>query len=98
MQGFWSDKNWRLDGAALVLPNGQRIGLKEIVQWRSDLMVGQFDLTGRWPGWRVRQHWLIAPGGSMRRGRISEHHLRHLMQMHDWDLKDASRRQLVLFD
>lgn len=48
MQGLWSEENWRLDGDALVLPSGQRIKLADIRQWRSDLVTGQFDLTGKW--------------------------------------------------
>jgi len=55
------------------------------------------DLSGKWPGWKVRQQYLIAPGGSMRQGRIPEHVMRHLVQVHDTERVDLSRRQLVLF-
>jgi hypothetical protein len=58
---------------------------------------GRHDLSGKWPGWRVRQQWLIAPGGSIRRGRIAEHVLRHVMQMSEIEQKELSRRQLALF-
>lgn len=97
MRGLWSETNWRLDDDALVLPNGHRITLKHILQWRADLIEGRFDLTGKWPGWRIRQQFLIAPGGSMKRGRIPEWYLRHLVQQYDADRLDHSRRQLPLF-
>lgn len=97
MRGFWSETNWRLDDGALVMPNGQRITLKQISQWRTDLIDGRYDLTGRWPGWRIRQHYLIAPGGTLRQKRISERQLHMIVQMHDWDRLEQSRRQLSLF-
>jgi hypothetical protein len=97
MRGFWSETNWRLDDDALLMPNGQRIALKHILQWRADQVEGRHDLSGKWPGWRVRQQWLIAPGGSIRRGRIAEHVLRHVMQMSEIEQKELSRRQLALF-
>lgn len=97
MRGFWSETNWRLDGGALLMPNGQRITLKQIVQWRADVIDGRHDLSGKWPGWRVRQQWLIAPGGSIRQGRIAEHTMRQIVAAWDWDRKDSSRRQLALF-
>ena len=59
--------------------------------------MGNVDLSGKWPGWKVRQQYLIAPGGSMRQGRIPEHVMRHLVQVHDMERVDLSRRQLVLF-
>lgn len=46
MRGFWSVKNWRLDGDALLMPNGQRLSLKDIREWREDLYAGNADLTG----------------------------------------------------
>lgn len=97
MQGFWSPKNWRLDDDALLLPSGQRIALNQIRQWQADRLAGHYDLTGKWPGWRVRQQWLIAPGGTIKRGRISEHVLRHVMRMSDLEQQEISRRQLALF-
>ena len=97
MQGLWSEENWRLDGDALVLPGGQRIKLANIRQWRSDLVTGQFDLTGKWSGWRVRQQWLIPPGGSIRRWRISEGYARQLARSEAWAAMETSRRQLALF-
>lgn len=97
MRGFWSEKNWRLDGDALLMPNGQALKLKQIVQWRADCIDGRHDLSGKWPGWRVRQQWLIAPGGTIRQGRIAQHVLQQLMRMNEWDEKEISRRQLALF-
>ncbi|HEV7121835.1 MAG TPA: hypothetical protein VGN24_00220 [Rhodanobacter sp.] len=97
MHGFWSEKNWRLDHDALTLPSGQRITLQTIRQWQADRVAGQYDLTGKWPGWRVRQQWLIAPGGTIKRGRIAQRVLRQLMQFSDQDQRDISRRQLPLF-
>lgn len=97
MRGFWSESNWRLDGAELVIPNGQRIALKQILQQRADLIEGRADLPAKWSGWRVRQQWLIAPGGTLRRGRIAEHAMRHIVQSWDWERNEASRRQLDLF-
>ncbi|CAM5409305.1 hypothetical protein RLIN73S_02296 [Rhodanobacter lindaniclasticus] len=41
MQGFWS---WRLDNDALLLPNGQRLHLRDIRQWQADLIAGNADL------------------------------------------------------
>lgn len=97
MQGFWKETHWRIEGDALELPNGRRIPLKHIRQWQEDRVTGRADLTGKWPGWRIRQQFLIAPGGSMRRGMISEHYLRHIVQTEDWNRLDVSRRQLPLF-
>jgi len=97
MRGFWSETNWRLEHDALLMPNGQRLLLKHIMQWRADHLMGNVDLSGKWPGWKVRQQYLIAPGGSMRQGRIPEHVMRHLVQVHDTERVDLSRRQLVLF-
>jgi hypothetical protein len=45
MRGFWSESNWRLDGDALLMPNGQRITLKHILQWRADQVEGRHDLS-----------------------------------------------------
>lgn len=97
MRGFWSECNWHLEGAHLIMPSGQRIALKHVLQWQNDRLIGQYDLTGKWPGWRVRQQWLIAPGGTIRRGRIAERTLRHVIQTMAWDEQDVSRRQLDLF-
>jgi len=97
MRGFWNSENWRLDGDALLLPNDQRLPLKYIRQWQDDLIAGNADLTGQWSGWRVRQQWLIPPGGSTRRNRIAEHVMRHHISTWDWDRKEISRRQLALF-
>jgi hypothetical protein len=97
MQGFWSARNWRLDNDALLLPSGQRIALKRIRQWQADLVAGNADLTGKWAGWRVRQQWLILPGGSTRRGRIAQHVLGHDIRRQEWAAQETSRRQLDLF-
>ena len=97
MRGFWSETNWRLDRDALMLPNGQRITLASIRDWQGRLMVGEFDLTGKWAGWRVRQQWLIPPGGTMRRGCIAQHTLARTIQTADWGRLETSRRQLALF-
>ena len=97
MRGFWGKEHWALDGDALRMPNGQRITLKAILQWQHDQTIGNIDLSGKWPGWRVRQQWLIAPGGTMRRGKIANHVLRQLMTFSEWDHSDVSRRQLSLF-
>jgi hypothetical protein len=93
----WNEANWHLDADALVMPNGHRVPLKDILQWQLDKVDGRHDFTGQWPGWRVRQQWLIAPGGTIRRGRIAEHVLRHVMQMSEWEQAEMSRRQLRLF-
>ena len=97
MRGRWNEANWHLDADALVMPNGHRVPLKDILQWQLDKVDGRHDFTGQWPGWRVRQQWLIAPGGTIRRGRIAEHVLRHVMQMSEWEQAEMSRRQLRLF-
>lgn len=97
MRGLWSESNWRLDHDALILPNQQRIALALIRDWREQQVTGNVDLAGQWRGWRVRQQWLIPPGGSMRRFRISERYARHLAQAEDWERTDISRRQLALF-
>lgn len=97
MRGLWSETNWRLDNDALVLPNGRRLSLASIRQWQEDLYAGAADLTRHWSGWRVRQQFLIPPGGSMRQGYLSEHYLRHLAQTADWHRKERQRRQLALF-
>jgi hypothetical protein len=97
MRGFWSETNWRLDDDALLMPNGHRLSLKHILQWRVDMIEGRSDLTGIWAGWRVRQHWLIPPGGSMRQNRIAQHVLAHDIKSWDWDRKEISRLQLQLF-
>lgn len=97
MRGFWSVKNWRLDDDALQMPNGQRLPLKHILQWRADLIEGSADLTGKWSGWRVRQQWLIPPGGTIRRGRIAQRVLAHDIQQLEWAAQEISRRQLTLF-
>jgi hypothetical protein len=97
MRGFWSESNWRLDGDALLMPNGQRITLKHILQWRADQVEGRHDLSGQWSGWRIRQQWLIAPGGTIRQGRIPEHVMRQVVRTWDWERKVHSRRQLPLF-
>lgn len=97
MRGLWSEANWRLERDALVLPNGHRLRLASIRDWRENLVTGQHDFTGKWSGWRVRQQWLIPPGGTMRRGRIAERALRHFAQAHEWDLQERSRRQFELF-
>ncbi|OOG55759.1 hypothetical protein B0E47_07730 [Rhodanobacter sp. B05] len=97
MHGFWSETNWRLDGDALLMPNGWRLPLRDVLQWRDDLMQGRHDLGGRWSGWRVRQQWLIAPGGSVRQHRIAEHVMRQHIRTADWDRQELGRRQLTLF-
>jgi len=97
MKGFWSEKNWCLDHDAVVMPNGQRIALKHILQWRADQIEGRYDLTGKWSGWRIRQQWLIAPGGSIRRLRIAQHVVQHVVQASRWEAEEVSRRQLALF-
>jgi hypothetical protein len=97
MRGLWSEKNWRLDDDALILPNGWRVSLATIRQWRSDLIEGRFDLSGQWNGWRIRQQWLIPPGGTIRTWRISEHYARHAARMETLHAKEVSRRQLALF-
>lgn len=97
MRGLWNAKHWALIGNALQLPNGRAIALDAIRQWQADRLTGRADLSGQWPGWRIRQQFLIAPGGSMRHGRISEGYLRHLIQAADWERLEASRRQLTLF-
>jgi len=97
MRGLWSETNWRLDDDALVLPSGRRIKLATIRQWQENLYLGAFDLTRQWNGWRVRGHHLIAPGGTMRRGYLAEHYLRHLIQSAGWQRQEASRRQLTLW-
>lgn len=97
MQGFWSARNWRLDNDALLLPNGQRLHLRDIRQWQADLIAGNADLTGKWSGWRIRQQWLIPPGGSTKRGRIAQHVLAHDIRHHEQVEKEISRRQLALF-
>ena len=58
MRGFWSESRWRLDHADLVLPNGNRIALKQILQDRADLIEGRANLPGKWAGWRIRQQYL----------------------------------------
>ena len=79
------------------MPNGWRLPLKDILQWRTDLIEGRFDLTGKWSGWRVRQQWLIPPGGTMRQNRIAQHVLAHEIRNLDFERKEISRRQLTLF-
>jgi hypothetical protein len=97
LRGFWHASRWRIDSTDLVMPNGWRIPLIDVLRWREDLITGNADLTGRWSGWRVRQQWLIAPGGSLRHHRIAEHvMLRHISQL-DWERKEISRRQMALF-
>lgn len=97
MRGFWSEKNWRLDGDALLMPSGQRISLRHILKWRADLIEGRSDLTGKWNGWRIRQQWLIPPGGTMRQNRIAQHVLAHDIRVGEWERQESSRRQLTLF-
>jgi len=97
MRGFWSVKNWRLDDDALLLPNGLRLPLTDIREWREDLYTGNANLTGKWSGWRVRQQWLIPPGGSIRQNRIAQHVLAHDIRQLDWTRKETSRLQLSLF-
>lgn len=97
MRGLWSETNWRLDGDALVLPSGKRLALASIRRWQEDLYKGTFDLTRQWNGWRVRSHYLIAPGGTMRRGYLAENYLRHLIQQAAWSRQDIGRRQLSLW-
>ena len=97
MRGIWSEKNWRLDHDALILPNGRRLTLAGIRQWQEDLYDGAANLTRHWNGWRVRQQFLIAPGGSMHRGYLSERYLRHIVQTAEWQRKELQRRQLALF-
>lgn len=36
MRGFWSETNWRLDGDALLMPNGWRIPLNATKKLRPD--------------------------------------------------------------
>ena len=97
MRGLWSETNWRLDGDALLLPNGRRLTLASIRQWQENLYLGTFDLTRHWTGWRIRNHYLIAPGGTMRQGYLAEHYLRHLIQTATWSRQDISRRQLAFW-
>jgi hypothetical protein len=97
MRGIWKASNWAIVGDVLALPTGRRIPLKQIRQWQEDHITGRADLSGQWPGWRIRQQFLIALGGSMRRGRVSENYLRHVMQFADWERMETSRRQLALF-
>jgi hypothetical protein len=95
--GFWHASRWRIDGTHLVMPNGWHIPLVDILRWREDLITGNADLTHHWSGWRVRQQWLIAPGGNLRHHRIAEHvMLRHISEW-DWTCKEIGRRQLELF-
>ena len=98
MRGLWNEANWRLDEGALLLPNGWRIPLEQIRQWRSDVFEGRYDLTGSWTGWRIRQHWLIPPGCSVRSGSLAERCVRHLAAVENWSRLDLQRRQLGLFD
>ena len=97
LRDFWHAAHWHIDGADLVLPNGWRIPLIDILRWRENLITGNADLTGHWSGWRVRRQWLIAPGGSLRHHRMSEHVLRHHISQSDREHKEVSRRQLELF-
>lgn len=97
MRGFWNEKHLQLDGDALLMPNGQRLTLASILQHQIDLIEGRCDLPGKWCGWRVRQQWLIPPNGTIRRGRIAQHVLQHLVQSHEWERQDVNRRQLALF-
>lgn len=96
MRNLWSETNWRVDGDALLLPNGRRLKLAAIRQWQEDLLIGRFDLTGKWAGWRVRQQWLIPPGSTVRTLRLSEGYARHAARMELWHRQDISRRQLAL--
>jgi hypothetical protein len=95
--GLWSESNWRLEHDALILPNGRRLTLAGIRQWQEDLYDGAADLTRHWNGWWIRQQFLIAPGGTTRRGYVTELYLRHAVQMADWHRNEISRRQLALF-
>lgn len=79
------------------MPNGWRIPLEHIRQWRQDLIGGNADLTGHWSGWRIRQQWLIPPGGTMRRGRIAQHVLARCIAECERDAAEIGRRQLPLF-
>jgi hypothetical protein len=79
------------------MPNGHRLTLRHILQWRADLIDGRFDLTGKWAGWRVRQQWLIPPGGSVRQYRIAQHVLAYEIRDRDWQRKELNRKQLSLF-
>ncbi|MGH8159565.1 MAG: hypothetical protein ACREPQ_15690 [Rhodanobacter sp.] len=97
MRGFWDESRWQLDGKTLLLPNGRHISLKQILQWQVDQIQGNHDLGGPWNGWRIRQQWLIAPGGTLRRGRIAEHVAKHIVQVDEWNVRETSRRQLTLF-
>jgi len=97
MRGFWNEERWVLDGDALLMPNGRRLLLRDILRWQSDVIEGRHDLSGHWHGWRVRSQFLIAPAGTIKRRRIAEHAMRHLVQMHDFERLDVSRRQLTLF-
>jgi hypothetical protein len=97
MRGFWAEANWKIDGTDLVLPNGRRIALKEVLQWQADKTMGNLDLLGKWAGWKVRQQWLIVPGGSPRRGRIAQHSMKHIIRMHEWELGEVGRLQMKLF-
>ncbi|TAL72899.1 MAG: hypothetical protein EPN56_14190 [Rhodanobacter sp.] len=86
-----------MEDGALWMPNGRQLKLAHIRQWQEDLYQGAADLTRQWNGWRVRQQFLIAPGGSMQRGRISQHYLQHVIQAAEWQRRDTARRQLSLF-
>lgn len=97
MRGMWHEPNWRLEDGALILPNGHRLTLASIRQWQLNLYSGTADLTGKWSGWRIRQQWLIPPGGSIRTRRLSESGARHAAQVETWNHHETSRRQLNLF-
>jgi hypothetical protein len=93
---FWHASNWKLDGEYLILPNGHRLHLlHDIRRWRNDLVDGNVDLPGQWSGWRIRQQFLIPPGSSIHRTRLTA---RYLKSMLHWDTRpEMSRRQLELF-
>ncbi len=94
MRGFWDERNWRLDGRHIVMPNGWRIALYDIRQWRADMVEGHADLPGRWAGWRIRQNFLLPPGATIRTVRITPQRIQASLQ---WTAADTDRRQLALF-
>lgn len=97
MNGFWAEERWKIHGDCLVLPSGQLITLERIRHELGERMMGNADLRGHWSGWRVRQQFLIAPGGTMRQGRIAEHVMKHLVQVNDIERIAKNRRQGDLF-
>jgi len=90
---------WTYDDETQELrtPHGRVLSIHDIATMLADQRDCRLDLDGKWSGWRLRQQWLIVPGGTMKRGRIAQHVLRHLTQMSEWEQQDLGRRQLALF-